>query len=89
MQIARSLIPSLLVLLFAAADWPQWGGSPARSASPAGKNIPVEWNVGQFEPKTGRWLGNAGPQHSLGCPARLDDLRLTGHRRRQSLLCHQ
>lgn len=40
----------------AAADWPQWGGSPARNNTPQGKNIPVEWDVGQFEPKSGRWL---------------------------------
>ena len=39
------------------ADWPQWGGSPARNNAPDGKNIPVEWKVGKFDRKTGRWLG--------------------------------
>lgn len=58
----RCLLLSLLVALTAnintatAADWPQWGGSPARNNTPEGKNIPVEWDVGQFEPKSGRWL---------------------------------
>ena len=58
-RLSRSLTSLLLVLLFAAADWPQLGGSPSRSESPTGKNIPVEWNVGQIEPKTGRWLSQS------------------------------
>jgi len=41
------------------ADWPQWGGSPARNNTPDGKNIPVEWNVGKFDHQTGRWLGDS------------------------------
>lgn len=41
------------------ADWPQWGGSPARNNAPDGKDIPVEWNVGKFERKTERWLGQS------------------------------
>jgi outer membrane protein assembly factor BamB len=41
------------------ADWPQWGGSPARNNTPDGKNIPVQWNVGKFDYKTGRWLGES------------------------------
>ncbi len=56
---SRSLASLFLVLLFAGADWPQWGGTPARSGSATGKNIPAQWNVGQFEPKTGRWLSNS------------------------------
>jgi serine/threonine protein kinase/WD40 repeat protein len=27
-------------------DWPQWGGSRARINTPAGKNIPASWDVG-------------------------------------------
>ena len=53
---SRTLASCFILLFFAAADWPQWGGSRPRSESPTGKNIPVEWNVGQFEPKTARWL---------------------------------
>ncbi len=41
------------------ADWPQWGGSPARNNAPDGKNVPVEWKVGKFDRKTGRWLGES------------------------------
>jgi outer membrane protein assembly factor BamB len=42
----------------AAADWPQWGGSPARNNAPRTeiKNLPAQWNTGQFEPQTERWL---------------------------------
>ena len=39
----------------AAADWPQWGGSPARNNAPEGQHIPSEWNVGQIDQQTGRW----------------------------------
>src|SRR4051812_21858126 len=51
---------TILVLAFltspvAAADWPQWGGSPLRNNVAEGRNIPVEWNVGGFERKTGAW----------------------------------
>lgn len=41
-------------------DWPQWGGSPARNNTPAGKNIPSDWDV-----KTGRnilWKAPLGSQ---------------------------
>jgi len=43
----------------AAADWPQWGGSPKRNNAPEAKNIPTTWNVGKFERKTGRWLNQS------------------------------
>jgi outer membrane protein assembly factor BamB len=36
-------------------DWGQWGGSSARNNTPQGKNIPTEWNIGSFDPKTGEW----------------------------------
>jgi outer membrane protein assembly factor BamB len=39
-----------------AADWPQWGGSPARNNVSDATNLPAEWNVGRFDPKTGAWL---------------------------------
>lgn len=37
------------------ADWAQWGGSPARNNTPEGHNIPTEWNIGEFDYKTGEW----------------------------------
>ena len=49
----------IVVAISAAADWPQWGGSPARNNTPEGKNLPVQWNVGKFEPGTGKWLGES------------------------------
>jgi outer membrane protein assembly factor BamB len=39
----------------ATADWAQWGGSPQRNNTPDAKNLPVEWNVGGFDSKTGEW----------------------------------
>jgi outer membrane protein assembly factor BamB len=36
-------------------DWGQWGGSSVRNNTPDGKNIPTEWNIGSFDPKTGKW----------------------------------
>lgn len=54
--VAYPLLSFLLLLSSAAADWPQWGGSAARNNTPDGRNIPVEWDVGKFEQKSGRWL---------------------------------
>jgi len=36
-------------------DWNQWGGSPVRNNTPTGKNIPSDWDVGQFKDDTGAW----------------------------------
>ena len=36
-------------------DWNQWCGSPIRNNTPAAKNLPTEWNVGQFDDTTGEW----------------------------------
>ena len=45
-----------LVAVAAAADWPQWGGSGLRNNTPEGRNLPVLWNVGKFDPHSGAWL---------------------------------
>jgi len=37
-------------------QWPQWGGTSRRNNTPEGKNIPIDWNVGRFDRKTGQWL---------------------------------
>ena len=36
-------------------NWSQWLGSPQRNNTPAGVNIPTEWNVGEFDYRTGAW----------------------------------
>ena len=36
-------------------DWNQWGGSTVRNNTPQGKNIPTEWEVGEFDDQTGAW----------------------------------
>jgi outer membrane protein assembly factor BamB len=36
-------------------DWNQWGGSPTRNNTPDAKNLPTEWEIGEFDSKTGEW----------------------------------
>ena len=35
--------------------WNQWAGSSTRNNTPVGKNIPTEWEPGDFDAKTGEW----------------------------------
>ncbi len=35
-------------------DWKQWGGSSRRNNTPEGRNIPTEWNIGEFD-EAGEW----------------------------------
>ncbi|MAR10446.1 MAG: serine/threonine protein kinase [Blastopirellula sp.] len=37
-------------------DWAQWGGSSIRNNVPFGKDIPITWNTGEFDRKTGEWI---------------------------------
>ncbi|MEM9187409.1 MAG: PQQ-binding-like beta-propeller repeat protein [Planctomycetota bacterium] len=36
-------------------EWTQWAGSPSRNNTPVGVGIPSEWNVGEFDFRTGEW----------------------------------
>jgi outer membrane protein assembly factor BamB len=36
-------------------DWAQWGGTSERNNTPEGQNIPTEWNIGEFDYRTGAW----------------------------------
>jgi hypothetical protein len=36
-------------------DWNQWGGSAQRNNTPVGHNIPTEWEIGEFDYRTGEW----------------------------------
>jgi len=38
------------------SDWLQWGGSPARNNVAEASGLPVEWEVGRFDLRTGEWL---------------------------------
>src|SRR5262245_34087416 len=38
-----------------AANWSMWCGSAARNNTPSGVNIPTEWEVGDFDFRTGAW----------------------------------
>ena len=37
-------------------QWPQWGGTSLRNNTPVGTNIPVDWDTGRFDRRTGEWL---------------------------------
>jgi hypothetical protein len=36
-------------------DWPQWGGTRERNNVPGVKNLPLEWNIGKFDRRSGEW----------------------------------
>ena len=36
-------------------DWAQWGGDSKRNNTPVGYDIPTEWEVGDFDYRTGEW----------------------------------
>lgn len=36
-------------------NWPQWGGDSEHNNVPVGQNIPTEWNIGDFDYRTGEW----------------------------------
>ncbi|MAI73077.1 MAG: serine/threonine protein kinase [Rhodopirellula sp.] len=56
----------------AGGDWPQWGGTRQRNNTPGVKNLPLEWNIGKFDRRSGdwddtkakniRWFSNLGSQ---------------------------
>jgi hypothetical protein len=39
-----------------ATEWPQWGGSPSRNNVAAAGALPVQWQVGRFDYRSGEWL---------------------------------
>ncbi len=39
-------------------DWSQWAGTSYRNNTPIGTNIPTEWEIGDFDRKTGRWISD-------------------------------
>ncbi|MCG8651577.1 MAG: serine/threonine protein kinase [Pirellulales bacterium] len=42
-------------ILQAGGDWPQWGGTREKNNVPNAKNLPLEWNIGKFDRRTGEW----------------------------------
>jgi outer membrane protein assembly factor BamB len=36
-------------------DWNQWGGSAQRNNTPVGHDVPTEWEIGEFDYRTGEW----------------------------------
>jgi len=41
-------------------DWPQWGGSSIRNNVPEGKNIPTDFDPGEFDDDNGNWKTGTG-----------------------------
>ena len=60
-----------------------------RNNTPVGKNIPAEWEPGDFDTKTGEWKKRDQQEHQVGRQARLAKLWQPGRRRRQDLGRHQ
>ena len=42
-------------VLAAGGDWPQWGGTREKNNAPNVKNLPLEWNIGKFDRRSGEW----------------------------------
>jgi outer membrane protein assembly factor BamB len=64
-------------------DWSMWGGSSIRNNTPEAKNIPTQWNPGQFDADTGAWK-NQGTQNikwvaSLGFKSYGNPVVANGH----------
>ena len=36
-------------------EWNQWGGNAQRNNTPVGQDIPTEWEIGDFNYRTGEW----------------------------------
>jgi outer membrane protein assembly factor BamB len=59
---------SLAARPLVAADPPQFGSSPSRNNVSDAKNLPIEWAVGEFEAKTGRWLNKSAKNIRWAAP---------------------
>ena len=70
-------------------DWNQWGGSPQRNNTPVGQNIPTEWEIGEFDYRTGEWDLEYCEECQMGLPPRIADVRQPRRLRRQDLRRHQ
>ncbi len=46
--------------LFGPLDWPMWGGNALRNNAPEAKDIPAEWEPGEFDDKEGIWQKGSG-----------------------------
>lgn len=46
-SVAKSETPNI--------DWNQWGGTSERNNTPVGRDIPTEWEIGDFNFRTGEW----------------------------------
>ena len=42
-------------ILKSGGDWPQWGGTRLKNNVPNVKNLPIEWNIGKFNRRSGEW----------------------------------
>ena len=42
-------------VISAGGDWPQWGGTGVKNNVPGAKNLPLQWNIGKFDRRTGEW----------------------------------
>ena len=88
---------SLPVSNTTAADYPQWGGSPTRNNVSNERNLPADWNPGDFDRKTGqwnnakarniKWVANLGSQ-TFGTPVVADGRIFVGTNNSHAYLQH-
>src|SRR6188474_740480 len=95
--LAVSAFLSICLLNASRADWPQWGGSPSRNNVADVRNLPLEWNPGEFgrrdnvwdrtKAKNIKWVANLGSQ-TYGTPVVADGRILVGTNNSNGYLKH-
>jgi hypothetical protein len=62
------ILKDLASLKVGPKDWPQWGGWSGKNNTPDGKNIPITWDVGEYDEEEGKWIT---PQKNIKWSAKL------------------
>ncbi len=44
-----------------AADWPMFGRDAHRNAVSPEQNLPLEWEIGKFNPENWQWIDDGAP----------------------------
>lgn len=47
--------PDAAKVLSTGGDWPQWAGTSLRNNVPNVTGLPIEWNIGDFDRRSGEW----------------------------------
>lgn len=52
---AEQIAEASAKIVSSGGDWPQWGGTRERNNVPGVENLPLEWNIGKFDRRSGEW----------------------------------